>query len=68
MTAAETRLSFAPKFKPLFQPKRYKTFHGGRGGAKSWAAARALVIMAARNVEEHFMNELIQAASKANLI
>lgn len=47
MTAAETRLSFAPKFKPLFQPKRYKTFHGGRGGAKSWAAARALVIMAA---------------------
>jgi phage terminase large subunit len=47
MTAAETRLSFAPKFKPIFQPKRYKTFHGGRGGAKSWAAARALVIMAA---------------------
>lgn len=47
MTAAETRLSFAPKFKPLFQPKRYKTFHGGRGGAKSWAAARALVLMAA---------------------
>lgn len=47
MTAAETKLSFAPKFKPLFQPKRYKTFHGGRGGAKSWAAARALVIMAA---------------------
>ena len=47
MTAAEPRLSFAPKFKPLFQPKRYKTFHGGRGGAKSWAAARALVIMAA---------------------
>lgn len=47
MTAAETRLSFAPKFKPLFQPNRYKTFHGGRGGAKSWAAARALVIMAA---------------------
>ncbi|WP_336792457.1 PBSX family phage terminase large subunit [Pantoea anthophila] len=47
MTVAETRLSFAPKFKPLFQPKRYKTFHGGRGGAKSWAAARALVIMAA---------------------
>lgn len=47
MTTAETRLSFAPKFKPLFQPKRYKTFHGGRGGAKSWAAARALVIMAA---------------------
>lgn len=51
MTTAMTKeikaLKFAPKFKPLFQPKRYKTFHGGRGGAKSWAAARALVIMAA---------------------
>lgn len=47
MTTAEMNLSFAPKFKPLFKPKRYKTFHGGRGGAKSWAAARALVIMAA---------------------
>lgn len=42
----EVNLKFAPKFAPLFRPKRYKTFHGGRGGAKSWAAARALVIMA----------------------
>jgi len=47
MTKEIKALKFAPKFKPLFQPKRYKTFHGGRGGAKSWAAARALVIMAA---------------------
>jgi len=47
MTTAEKKLSFAPKFKPLFKPKRYKTFHGGRGGAKSWGLARALVIMAA---------------------
>lgn len=47
MTTEIKALKFDPKFKPLFQPKRYKTFHGGRGGAKSWAAARALVIMAA---------------------
>ncbi|WP_313385593.1 PBSX family phage terminase large subunit [Pantoea sp.] len=47
MTTAEKRLSFAPKFKPLFKPIRYKVFHGGRGGAKSWGIARALVIMAA---------------------
>ncbi|WP_249168407.1 PBSX family phage terminase large subunit [Erwinia sp. E602] len=39
-------LRFPPKFKPIFKPKRYKTFHGGRGGAKSWAVARALVMMA----------------------
>lgn len=34
------------KFQPLFKPYRYKTFHGGRGGAKSWAVAEALVIRA----------------------
>lgn len=38
-------LEFAPKFKPLFQPKRYKVFHGGRGGAKSWEIARALILI-----------------------
>ena len=42
----EMNLRFPPKFKPIFKPKRYKTFHGGRGGAKSWAVARALVMMA----------------------
>ncbi|EGT4310389.1 PBSX family phage terminase large subunit [Cronobacter sakazakii] len=47
MTTAEKKLSFAPKFKPLFKPIRYKVFRGGRGGAKSWGIARALVIMAA---------------------
>lgn len=47
MTTAEKKLSFAPKFKPLFKPIRYKVFHGGRGGAKSWGIARALVVMAA---------------------
>lgn len=47
MTTAEKKLSFAPKFKPLFKAIRYKVFHGGRGGAKSWGIARALVIMAA---------------------
>lgn len=29
----------------LFQPHRYKVFHGGRGGAKSWNIARALLIL-----------------------
>lgn len=31
-------------FKPLFQPYRYKVYYGGRGGAKSWNFARALLI------------------------
>ena len=29
----------------LFSPWRYKVFHGGRGGAKSWSIARALLIL-----------------------
>lgn len=32
-------------FEPLFSPYRYKVFYGGRGGAKSWAFARALVLL-----------------------
>lgn len=28
---------------PIFQPKRYKVIHGGRGSGKSWSVARALV-------------------------
>ena len=30
-------------FQPLFEPHRYKSYHGGRGGAKSWAYADALL-------------------------
>lgn len=32
----------------LFRPKRYKVLYGGRGGAKSWGIARALLIMGAQ--------------------
>lgn len=31
-------------FKPLFEPKRFKIYYGGRGGAKSHNIARALLI------------------------
>lgn len=34
------------KFQGLFKPNRYKVFYGGRGGAKSWAFARTLVVLA----------------------
>lgn len=33
-------------FTGLFQPCRYKVFYGGRGGAKSWAFADALITLA----------------------
>jgi phage terminase large subunit len=41
------RVEFPTKLKPLFSPRRYKVMHGGRGGAKSWSVARALLLMAA---------------------
>lgn len=37
-------ISFAPKFDILFKPARYKVLYGGRGAAKSWEIARALII------------------------
>ena len=43
----EVEAKFPSAFKPLFQPMRYKVFYGGRGGAKSWAIARALLILGA---------------------
>ena len=40
--------TFFPKaFKGLFKPARYKVFHGGRGSAKSWSVARAIVMITA---------------------
>lgn len=34
---------FPKKYKPLFAPARYKIYYGGRGSAKSWNFARALL-------------------------
>lgn len=39
------RLRLPKKFQRLFKPKRYKVYYGGRGGAKSWAFAIALVLL-----------------------
>lgn len=45
MDAPVVRAQFPPKFKPLLESTaRYKIFHGGRGGAKSWQFARALLV------------------------
>lgn len=46
---AETIADFPAKLRPLFSPKRYKVLHGGRGGAKSWGVARALLIQGAQH-------------------
>lgn len=41
-------VQFPQKLQPLFLPNRLKVAHGGRGSAKSWGFARALLIEAAR--------------------
>ncbi|RSZ60032.1 PBSX family phage terminase large subunit [Massilia atriviolacea] len=40
-------IEFPEKLECLFKPSRYKTLYGGRGGAKSWGIARALLIIGA---------------------
>lgn len=49
--AAIAKAEFPAKAQCLFQPEkaRYRVMYGGRGGAKSWAVARALLIKAAKN-------------------
>lgn len=45
--AQEIQAEFPQKLDFLFKPKRYKVAYGGRGGAKSWGFARALLILGA---------------------
>jgi len=40
-------IQFPEKLQCLFERSRYKVLYGGRGGAKSWGVARALLILAA---------------------
>lgn len=50
MQAAKTKVGaqFPAKLQCLFKPSRYKVLYGGRGGAKSWGVARALLILGAQ--------------------
>ena len=42
----QTEVNFPEKLSFLFEPYRFKVAHGGRGGAKSWGFARALLLLA----------------------
>lgn len=44
-----SQAEFPEKLECLFQKSRYKVLYGGRGGAKSWGIARALLILGAQN-------------------
>lgn len=47
MSQSTTNPEFPAKLRCLFQPSRYKVLYGGRGGAKSWGIARALLLLGA---------------------
>ena len=49
--AAIAQVQFPSKLECLFKPEsiRYRVLFGGRGGAKSWGVARALLIKAAKD-------------------
>ena len=44
----QVECAFAPHVQGIFDPYRYKVMYGGRGGVKSWTAARALLIQGAQ--------------------
>jgi len=49
VSQALAKAEFPLKLQCLFEKSRYKVLYGGRGGAKSWGVARALLILAAKN-------------------
>lgn len=48
MSDLTPKADFPEKLEFLFKPSRYKIAYGGRGGAKSWGIARALLILGAQ--------------------
>jgi phage terminase large subunit len=48
VSQAIAKAEFPLKLECLFKPSRYKVLYGGRGGAKSWGVARALLIKGAQ--------------------
>ena len=63
---------FPEKLAFLFRPARYKVAHGGRGGAKSWNFARALLlegaekptrVLCAREVQKSIKDSVHQLLS-----
>jgi phage terminase large subunit len=49
LSAAIAKAEFPHKLSILFEKSRYKVLYGGRGGAKSWGIARALLILGAKS-------------------
>jgi len=60
-----SRLVQIPKpYKPLFKPKRYKVYYGGRGAGKSWSFALCLLIIASKKRTRVLCTREIQSSMK----
>jgi phage terminase large subunit len=58
---------FPEKLAFLFEPARYKVLYGGRGGAKSWGIARALLIKGAQRPLRVLCVRQIQASIRQSV-
>jgi len=66
---AVSAVDFPIKLQMLFEPKRYKVLYGGRGGAKSWGIARALLVIGVKKptrvlCAREFQNSIGQSVHK----
>ena len=66
---AVSAVEFPQKLEILFEPKRYKVLYGGRGGAKSWGVARALLVLGVKKTTRvlcarEFQNSIGQSVHK----
>lgn len=63
----ETRAEFPEKLRFLFKPARYKVAYGGRGSAKSWSFARALLIHGAQTKQRILCAREVQKSIKQSV-
>ncbi len=61
------KVKLADKFAPLFKPKRFKVFYGGRGGLKSWSFASALSIIAAQSPKRILCTRELQGSIRESV-
>jgi len=55
---------FPPKLQFLFEPHRYKVARGGRGAARSWSFARALILLGAERTLRILCTREVQKSIK----
>ena len=60
-------IEFPEKLRCLFEPSRYKFLKGGRGSAKSWSVARALLIQGAASPHRILCTREVQKSIKQSV-